>query len=53
MKKNETCKQLCSPVQLTDDSVALLVKRIDEDYNVNWMVDNLPAAGEWWWSSCC
>lgn len=44
MKKNETCKQLCDAIQLTEDQVALLVKRIDEDYNVNWMVDNLPAA---------
>jgi transmembrane 9 superfamily protein 2/4 len=43
MKVNKTCQSLCS-VQLTSDDVALLVKRIDEEYNINWIVDNLPAA---------
>ena len=44
MQKNKTCVQLCDPIKLSEGDVAAFVKRIDEDYNVNWMVDNLPAA---------
>jgi transmembrane 9 superfamily protein 2/4 len=50
MKLNQSCKMLCTkggdksdPTWSADD-VATLVKRIGEDYYVNWMVDNLPAA---------
>jgi len=44
MKVNSTCNQLCEPLELSKEDAALFVKRIDEDYNANWMVDNLPAA---------
>jgi transmembrane 9 superfamily protein 2/4 len=50
MKTNQTCKVLCSKGSernepaMTDADIALFVKRIGDDYNVNWMVDNLPAA---------
>ena len=36
--------QLCDPIKLEPADVDLFVKRIDEDYNVNWLVDSLPAA---------
>jgi len=55
MMVNETCKVLCikgeklkeeweSEPSLTKKDLELFRQRIDEDYNVNWMVDNLPAA---------
>jgi hypothetical protein len=43
MRVNETCKKLCT-VEMNTEDIDLFVKRIDEDYNANWMVDNLPAA---------
>ena len=43
MRVNETCKKLCT-VEMNAEDIDLFVKRIDEDYNANWMVDNLPAA---------
>lgn len=49
-KTNQTCKILCTKGSdwgepaLTSGDRDLLTKRIDEDYNLNWMVDNLPAA---------
>lgn len=49
---NATCRVLCTRgaaddkanAALTQADLALFVKRISEDYNVNWMVDNLPVA---------
>ena len=38
MKQNTTCAKLCDALAFTKEDVALFVKRIDEDYNVNWMV---------------
>lgn len=43
MRVNETCKVLCKK-HLTQSAKNLLRRRIDRDYNVNWIVDNLPAA---------
>lgn len=43
MKINETCKVLCSK-KLGKKAKDLLRRRIDRDYNVNWIVDNLPGA---------
>jgi transmembrane 9 superfamily member 2/4 len=44
MKKNKTCVKLCDAVTLEQADIDLFVTRIKEDYNANWMVDNLPAA---------
>lgn len=38
MKQNATCVRLCDALSFTKADVDLFVKRIDEDYNVNWMV---------------
>jgi len=43
MKINETCKVLCKK-RLSKISKDLLRRRIDRDYSVNWIVDNLPAS---------
>jgi|Transcript_1809 transmembrane 9 superfamily protein 2/4 len=42
MKTNETCKVLCKR-KLTKVRRNILRRRIDRDYWVNWIVDNLPA----------
>lgn len=42
MDKNVTCQFLCS-VTLTDEDVARFKQMVDEEYQVNWFVDNLPA----------
>ena len=52
MKMNETCRVLCTRgaaddkanPSLTASDVDLFIKRINDDYNVNWIVDNLPVA---------
>lgn len=50
MLTNQSCKVLCSKgtdqsePALTRADVDLFVSRIKDDYNINWMVDNLPAA---------
>jgi len=43
MKVNESCKVLCKR-KLTKQRRTLIRRRIDRDYSVNWIVDNLPAA---------
>jgi len=43
MKINETCKVLCKK-RLGKMAKNLLRRRIDRDYSVNWIVDNLPAS---------
>jgi len=43
MKINETCKVLCKR-NLGKVAKNLFRRRIDRDYAVNWIVDNLPAA---------
>ena len=43
MRVDKYCVKLCT-VTLGKDDVALFKTRIDEDYNVNLMVDGLPAA---------
>jgi transmembrane 9 superfamily protein 2/4 len=42
MKTNETCKVLCKR-KLSKVGRNLFRRRIDRDYWVNWIVDNLPA----------
>jgi len=43
MKVNETCKVLCKK-KMGQKARNLFRRRIDRDYSVNWIVDNLPAA---------
>merc|ERR1719272_1267741 len=43
MNINETCKALCK-MDHGDLQKELFRRRIDRDYAVNWIVDNLPAA---------
>jgi len=43
MRVNESCRVLCRK-NLSKDDKELFRRRIDRDYNVNWIVDNLPAA---------
>mmetsp|Transcript_63328 Transcript_63328/g.151080 ORF Transcript_63328/g.151080 Transcript_63328/m.151080 type:complete len:618 (+) Transcript_63328:99-1952(+) len=42
-KTNTTCKLLCTQ-KLTDSAQKKFKSMIDDDYMINWMVDNLPAA---------
>mmetsp|Transcript_47998 Transcript_47998/g.112032 ORF Transcript_47998/g.112032 Transcript_47998/m.112032 type:complete len:613 (-) Transcript_47998:77-1915(-) len=42
-KKNETCKKLCEN-DLNARDQNKFKSMIDDDYMINWMVDNLPAA---------
>jgi transmembrane 9 superfamily member 2/4 len=52
MKMNETCRVLCTRgaaddkanPALTAEDLSLFVKRITEEYYVNWMADELPVA---------
>lgn len=43
MKVNESCKVLCRK-KLGPNKKNLFRRRINRDYSVNWIVDNLPAA---------
>lgn len=43
MGQEETCKVLCRR-RYSKKDVKKFVERIDEEYSVNWVVDNLPAA---------
>jgi len=43
MRVNESCKVLCKK-KMAKQPRNLLRRRIDRDYSVNWIVDNLPAA---------
>ena len=43
MDRFETCKMLCRK-KYDAKEVASFKEKIDEEYSVNWVVDNLPAA---------
>jgi transmembrane 9 superfamily protein 2/4 len=43
MGKNETCKALCEASYASDDSV-FVNSRIYQGYDLNWLIDGLPAA---------
>mmetsp|Transcript_29952 Transcript_29952/g.58714 ORF Transcript_29952/g.58714 Transcript_29952/m.58714 type:complete len:635 (-) Transcript_29952:68-1972(-) len=43
MKKDETCKLLCKKTY-TNEDLALFEEKIKQEYSVNWIVDNMPAA---------
>jgi transmembrane 9 superfamily member 2/4 len=41
--RNQQCRVLCSQLTSATD-LALFAERIDEEYRVNWILDNMPAA---------
>lgn len=43
MGKNESCKAACGPVTFDDGSAIFVNQKIREEYNLNWLVDGLPA----------
>ncbi|EEH50274.1 uncharacterized protein PADG_06353 [Paracoccidioides brasiliensis Pb18] len=44
MAKNETCKPLCSDVVFDPRSSKFVNQLIWQQYNINWLIDGLPAA---------
>lgn len=44
MAKNETCKPLCDEVKFDSRSGVFVNRRIWQGYNINWLIDGLPAA---------
>lgn len=44
MAVNETCKPLCQEVTFDARSAKFTNRRIAQGYNINWLVDGLPAA---------
>lgn len=44
MAKNETCKAVCNSVFFDPSSARELNKHILEGYNIDWLIDGLPAA---------
>ena len=42
--QNSTRRQLCAPLRATSKEVSTLAKRIDQQYRVNFVIDNLPVA---------
>ncbi|MCJ1364852.1 hypothetical protein MMC16_003969 [Acarospora aff. strigata] len=44
MAKNETCKALCAEKKYAQRSAKFVNKRIFQSYNMNWLIDGLPAA---------
>ncbi|PYH46999.1 transmembrane 9 family protein [Aspergillus saccharolyticus JOP 1030-1] len=44
MGKNETCKAVCGAVTFDARSAKFVNRRIEQGYNINWLVDGLPGA---------
>lgn len=44
MAQNETCKPICGEVKFDPRSAKFTNRRIAQGYNINWLVDGLPAA---------
>ena len=47
MKQPETCKVLCVK-DYTDEEFALFADKIEDEYRVNWLLDNIPAATKYY-----
>ena len=43
MKENETCKALCEEQKFDQRSAKFVNRRIWQNYNLNWLIDGLPA----------
>ena len=41
---NRTCQTLCTVADVTGEEAKFVNNRIKEDYELNWLVDGLPAA---------
>ncbi|KAI9782441.1 MAG: hypothetical protein M1816_001893 [Peltula sp. TS41687] len=46
MLKNETCKALCETT-FDEDAAAFVRERIWQSYDLNWLIDGLPAGQKW------
>ena len=46
MGENETCKSLCEEVTFDAEDAKLVNQRIRQAYNINWLIDGLPAGEE-------
>lgn len=44
MGVNETCKRLCGPQEYSSDDAQFVNIRIFQGYDMNWLIDGLPAA---------
>ncbi|RDB25385.1 Transmembrane 9 superfamily member 7 [Hypsizygus marmoreus] len=44
LNSNRTCQTLCTVPDVTGDEAKFINDRIREDYELNWLVDGLPAA---------
>lgn len=44
MMKNETCRTACADVKYSPDDAKWVNKRILSNYELNWLIDGLPAA---------
>ncbi|KAH8151483.1 uncharacterized protein LAJ45_04688 [Morchella importuna] len=44
MAKNETCKPLCEVKKFDPRKAKFVNRRIWQNYNINWLIDGLPAA---------
>lgn len=47
MQKNETCKSLCDAVTFDQRKSKFVNRRIWQNYNLNWLIDGLPAGQPW------
>ena len=47
MKHAETCKVLCVK-DYSDDELAQFADKIEDEYRVNWLLDNIPAATKYY-----
>ncbi|KZF25183.1 hypothetical protein L228DRAFT_243977 [Xylona heveae TC161] len=43
MAENETCKALCEVVKFDQRDAKFVNRRIQQNYNMNWLIDGLPA----------
>lgn len=44
MAKNETCQAMCEQVTFEERDAKFTNRRIAQGYNINWLIDGLPAA---------
>ncbi|GAB7360809.1 hypothetical protein MBLNU230_g0796t1 [Neophaeotheca triangularis] len=47
MNKNETCRAACEEVVFEPRDAKFVNRRIQQGYNINWIVDGLPAGEHW------
>jgi transmembrane 9 superfamily member 2/4 len=44
LQDNSTCQTLCTVNDITPDDAKFINERIKENYALNWLIDDLPAA---------